>query len=143
MSIYVLLFSFDKTPVYYIILVLQSMHTDQYYVLDLVCIKDMAEKLRTQRVIWFSSSEQSVMEKGKAKGDYATAYKLSRSNLDRKEIRRQRKSLEQKQLRIEEVCKRRNLQDLSPLQEGELTLIRENSYAGKTPVKRKGTNTGV
>ncbi|XP_045160597.2 uncharacterized protein LOC123525537 [Mercenaria mercenaria] len=75
------------------------------------------------------------MEGGKARGNYASAYKLSRSTINQKALRRERRSIEQKELRHGEINKRRNLCDLSPLQEGDLTATQDKSYKDKTPQK--------
>lgn len=77
------------------------------------------------------------MDTAKAKGNYSSAYKLSRSTINNKVVRRERRSIEQKELRHEEVNKRRNLCDLSPLQEGDATSAQDKSYKDKTPVKTK------
>ncbi|KAH3693229.1 hypothetical protein DPMN_192632 [Dreissena polymorpha] len=78
------------------------------------------------------------MERTRAKGDFASAYKLSLATFDKKAVRRERRSIEQKEIRIEGINKRRNLQDLSPLQEIDQT-INSTHYKGKTPLKREET----
>ncbi|XP_052776247.1 dentin sialophosphoprotein-like [Mya arenaria] len=75
------------------------------------------------------------MEGGKARGEFASAYKLSRPKLNNKAQRRERRSIEQKEFRHVGLIRQRNLQDLSPLQEGDQTV--NKSYKGKTPVKVK------
>ena len=75
------------------------------------------------------------MDRSKATGDYASAYKLSRSTKDTKQ-RLHRRSLEWKEIRRGQADKRRNINtDLSPVLEGEQTLQRDKSYCGKTPTK--------
>lgn len=78
------------------------------------------------------------MESGKGRGHYASAYKLSRSATNSKAVRRERRSIEQKELRQEELNKRRNLCDLSPLHEGDMTITQDKSYKDKTPQKPRG-----
>ncbi|KAL4235527.1 hypothetical protein ACF0H5_003924 [Mactra antiquata] len=73
------------------------------------------------------------MNHNKARGDYATAYKLSGANTDKKEQRRQRRSIEQKEFREKIKNQRRNIVDLSPLHEADVTC--NKSYKDKTPVK--------
>jgi len=73
------------------------------------------------------------MDSGRSRGDFESAYKLSRANVDGRTKRRERRSIEQKETRHIGLNKRRNLQDLSPLQEGEQTI--DDGYHGKTPVK--------
>ena len=74
----------------------------------------------------------------KVRGDYASAYKLSRSTKDTKQ-RLHRRSLEQKELRRVEVDKRRNINDLSPVLESDVSQKEPNKdYKEKTPTKRTG-----
>ena len=74
----------------------------------------------------------------KVRGDYASAYKLSRSTKDTKQ-RLHRRSLEQKELRRVEVDKRRNINDLSPVLEGDVSQKEPNKdYKEKTPTRRTG-----
>lgn len=77
------------------------------------------------------------MNQGKARGDYATAYKLSGAAVDKKAHRRLRRSIEQKEFRQEKINNRRNLADLSPLQESDVSCNKH--YHDKTPVKAKGS----
>lgn len=76
------------------------------------------------------------MEKTGKSSEFSAAYKLkSGSSLKKKDARLHRRSIEWKSLRGEEVDKRRNLKNLSPLQE-----IKENQhqcsmYKDKTPTK--------
>lgn len=77
-----------------------------------------------------------MMEKTGKSSEFSAAYKLkSGSSLKKKDARLHRRSIEWKSLRGEEVDKRRNLKNLSPLQE-----IKENQhlcsmYKDKTPTK--------
>jgi len=73
-----------------------------------------------------------------SKGKFASAYKLSKSTVDKKALRLSRRSIEQRHLRNDEVNKRRNLNELSPLQESEASLLQNKSYKGRTPLKRHG-----
>ncbi|XP_067679466.1 serine-rich adhesin for platelets-like isoform X2 [Haliotis asinina] len=69
---------------------------------------------------------------------YADAYKLKPDVLDKRKARLQRRSVEWKNLRFEEVGKRRkiDLDNLSPLQEQDQNITNvSKSYENKTPVK--------
>ena len=78
------------------------------------------------------------MDKGKARGEYSSAYKLAGSTIDKKTLSLHRRSIEQKELRQGEHNKRRQLTDLSPVQEGDTTLNQNKHYKDKTPFKPKG-----
>ena len=77
------------------------------------------------------------MDKGKARGDFATAYKLSRTGDDSSK-RVKRRSMEWKEIRRDQADKRRNINsnDLSPVMEGDMSQQPQNkSYKGQTPAK--------
>lgn len=76
-------------------------------------------------------------KKQKYTGDFASAYKLSGLSIDKKASRRQRKSIEQKELRHNYFGRQRKLVDLSPLQEGEASST-SSTYKNKTPIKTGG-----
>ncbi len=76
-----------------------------------------------------------------ASSEFADAYKLKPDVSSKRNARHQRRSLEWKNLRYEEVGKRRkiNLDDLSPLQEHDQNTTDVSrvdvTYVEKTPVK--------
>ncbi|XP_062601997.1 neurofilament heavy polypeptide-like [Saccostrea cucullata] len=76
------------------------------------------------------------MEKMGKSSEFTAAYKLkSGSSLQKRDARLSRRSIEWKTLRGEEVSKRRNLKNLSPLQEGKENLSQRSTYKDKTPTK--------
>ena len=79
------------------------------------------------------------MDRGKGKGDFSTAYKLSRT-ADGPHKRLHRRSIEWKEIRRDQAEKRRNISnDLSPVVEDNLSQQQQNkSYKGQTPTKRPG-----
>jgi len=80
-----------------------------------------------------------MSSKTKSTFEFCDAYKL-KSTIDRKAQRLQRKSIDWKMSRQEETNRRRNLHNISPLQELSDNSNLNDSYKGKTPVKikRKG-----
>ena len=99
-------------------------------------IKKVSEQVLSGKL----SISYSAMDKGKVRGDYASAYKLSgsRSTVDKKTLRIHRRSVEQRELRHEAHNKRRPLVDLSPVHEGDQSNVNKH-YKDKTPVKTRGT----
>ena len=89
----------------------------------------------------------------RSRGDYSSAYKLSRAAKDTSKQRLHRRSLEQKELRHELVDRRRNINDLSPVLEGDVSQQQQQSskdYRGRTPTrpgktqsKTAGTSLGL
>ena len=82
-------------------------------------------------------SFKQIMDKGKGRGDFATAYKLSRTGDDSSK-RVHRRSLEWKETRRDLANKRRNIapNDLSPVLEGDMSQQpQDKSYKGQTPKK--------
>ncbi|XP_061175405.1 uncharacterized protein LOC133184373 [Saccostrea echinata] len=76
------------------------------------------------------------MEKTGKSSEFTAAYKLkSGSVLQKRDARLSRRSIEWKNLRGEEVSKRRNLKNLSPLQEAKENNSQRSTYKDKTPTK--------
>lgn len=72
---------------------------------------------------------------GKSSG-FTAAYKLkSGSALQKKDARLRRRSVEWKTLRGEEVDKRRNIKNLSPLQEAKENRSHRSMHKDKSPTK--------
>ncbi|KAK3592082.1 hypothetical protein CHS0354_019339 [Potamilus streckersoni] len=71
------------------------------------------------------------------KSEFSSAYKMTTGIVDKKGMRLRRRSMEQKQMRRELTNKNRNIDNLSPLQEEDVSI--NKSYKEKTPIKRDKT----
>ena len=81
-------------------------------------------------------NSKSRMEKTGKTSEFSAAYKLkSGSEQQKKDARLRRRSVEWKNLRGEQVNKRRNLKNLSPLQETKENHPQRSMYKDKTPTK--------
>lgn len=75
-----------------------------------------------------------MSSRNRKESEYSDIYKLKSGTSDARAKRLQRRSLDWKNQRDDELNKRRDLANLSPLQEQSI-ITADTSYKGKTPIK--------